>query len=62
MDPNAYQRYCRDYKATRQTYLKRLADEYHYEYKKLSLVADLLGPTEDFKGLVSHLKSLKVWE
>jgi len=59
---NAYKKYCRDAKATRTTYLKQLAEDYDIDFNKVCIVADLLGPSEDFDGLVSHLDNLSVWE
>jgi hypothetical protein len=57
-----YKKYCRDAKATRATYLRQLAEDYDYPIHKIFLVADILGPTEDFDGLISHLDNLSVWE
>jgi hypothetical protein len=59
---NAYKRYCRDAKATRTTYLRQLAEDYDYPYKKVRMVADIIGPQGDFDDLVDHLNNLSVWE
>jgi hypothetical protein len=59
---NAYKRYCKNAKATRREYLHQLAEDYDIPYTKLRVVADILGPMEDFDGLISHLNNLSVWE
>lgn len=42
----------------RKDYLKSLAEEYGLSYKKVSTIADLLGPNEDFDGLISTLEDM----
>jgi hypothetical protein len=59
---DAYKRHMQDAKATRTTYLRQLAEDYDVEYRKVYIVADLLGPEEDFHGLIHHLNNLSVWE
>jgi hypothetical protein len=59
---DAYKKYCRDASATRTTYLRQLAEDYDYPYKKICVVADIIGPQGDFDDLVDHLNNLSVWE
>ncbi|GHU66970.1 hypothetical protein FACS189447_08680 [Spirochaetia bacterium] len=40
----------------RQDYLKSLAAEYDLDLKTVLVLADMLGPSEDFDGLVSGLQ------
>ena len=40
----------------REDYLRQLADEFNISYGILKPIADVLGPTEDFDGLVSSLE------
>ena len=40
----------------REAYLADLADEYGVDVQVLYMVADLLGPNEDFDGLVSAVQ------
>lgn len=44
--------------ANRKDYLKSLAEEYGLSYKKVLTIADLLGPSEDFDGLISTLEDM----
>ena len=41
---------------TREDYLNDLADMYGLDFTFVKMVADLLGPNEDFDGLVSELE------
>jgi hypothetical protein len=41
----------------RADYLASLADEFGLELEAVRMLADLLGPTEDFDGLVTELES-----
>jgi len=41
---------------TREDYLNDLADTYGLDVEIVTMVADLLGPNEDFDGLVSELE------
>lgn len=41
---------------TREDYLKDLADNYGLDIQFVTMAADLLGPNEDFDGLVSELE------
>jgi hypothetical protein len=41
--------------ATRQQYLNHLAEEYGVSRHDVAMMADLLGESEDFDGLVSML-------
>jgi hypothetical protein len=41
---------------SRADYLQCMADEYDTDLSTVLLLADLLGPSEDFDGLVSALK------
>ena len=49
-----------DYKlhgyASRQEYLESIADDYGVELETVVMLADLLGPNEDFDGLVTALE------
>ena len=60
---NPYKKYCKDFRATRETYLRQLAEDYDYPYHKLIIVADILSHdgSEDFTGLIEHLNDLPVW-
>ena len=40
----------------RSAYLRGLADDYGIPYAKVEAIADLLGPSEDFDGLVTTLE------
>lgn len=40
----------------RKDYLRDLAEEYGIEYNTVKLLAELLGPSEDFDGLISALE------
>jgi len=42
----------------RKDYLESMAEEYGVSYEKVALLAELLGPDEDFDGLVSSLEDL----
>lgn len=44
--------------ATRMDYLKCLAEDYGMEVLDVVALADILGPSEDFDGLVSALDDL----
>jgi hypothetical protein len=50
---NAYQR--NGYE-TRAAYLQDLADEHGVDIQLVLMLADLMGPTEDFDGLVCELE------
>lgn len=39
-------------------YLKRLAEDYGVQLKYVLVIADILGPNEDYDGLVSHIDEL----
>ena len=41
---------------SRAAYLKDLADEHGVDIQVVLMLADLMGPTEDFDGLVSELE------
>ena len=43
----------------RNDYLEQLADEYDAPVQVVAALAEVLGPSEDFDGLVSNLKD---WE
>lgn len=43
---------------TRKEYLLRLSEEYEVSMDKILLLADLLGPGEDFDGLPELLEEL----
>jgi len=40
----------------REDYLKSLAEDYGVELGTVKMLADLLGPSEDFDGLVTSLQ------
>jgi len=42
----------------RKDYLESMAEEYGVSDEKVALLADILGPDEDFDGLVSSLEDL----
>lgn len=42
----------------REEYLQELAEEYDVDIHTVKNIADILGPSEDFDGLVSELKSM----
>ena len=42
--------------ATRKDYLDQLAEEWEIDNDVVYTLADLLGPNEDFDGLVSHVQ------
>ena len=41
---------------SRQDYLKSLAEDYGIDFGTVKMMADLLGPSEDFDGLVTSLQ------
>ena len=43
---------------SREEYLEFLADDYGVDLETVLMLADLLGPSEDFDGLVSELNDL----
>lgn len=43
---------------SRKEYLRELADEYGVPFKTVLMLADLLGPNEDYDGLISELEDL----
>lgn len=43
----------------RRDYLQSLAEEYGLSYKEVSTIAELLGPSEDFDGLISTLEDMR---
>ena len=45
--------------ANRQEYLQQLADDSGVDSEIVSALADLLGPGEDFDGLVSELEDIE---
>lgn len=53
--PNIYKRHGYD---SRQDYLESLAEDYGVDLDTVEALADLLGPDEDFDGLVSSLDDL----
>jgi hypothetical protein len=42
----------------REEYLKSLADDWGVELFAVHMIADVLGPSEDFDGLVSELEDM----
>jgi len=44
----------------RNDYLESLADEYGLDIKTVKLAADMLGPNEDFDGLVTTLEDMSM--
>jgi len=44
--------------ASRRDYLDSLAEDYDIDRDTVYMMADVLGPTEDFDGLVSSLEDL----
>lgn len=43
---------------SRKDYLKSLAEDYDVDLQTVFVLADLLGPSEDFDGLVSNLEDI----
>lgn len=50
------ERYIRHGYKNRRDYLKSLAEDYGFDYETVALLADTMGETEDFDGLVSMLE------
>ena len=49
---------------SREEYLKSLSEDYGISYIEVKLLSDLLGPSEDFDGLINALEdyeSFKGW-
>lgn len=44
--------------ANRKAYLTTLAQDYELDYPTVAAIAAVLGPHEDFDGLVSHLEDI----
>lgn len=42
--------------ADRKDYLMRLADDYGMDFESVEILADMLGPNEDFDGLVTTVQ------
>lgn len=42
----------------RQDYLRNLAEDHGVDYAMVDALADLLGPSEDFDGLVSTVEDM----
>ena len=42
----------------RQDYLENLAEDYGVDLQEVECLADVLGPSEDFDGLISSLEDL----
>ena len=53
-----YQRRMRRSEGTRELYLQELAEDYGVPLPMVKQLADLLGPDEDFDGLVSEVTEL----
>lgn len=47
-----------DYGGSRSAYLKYLAEEYNVDFFTVTSLAEVLGPNEDFDGLVSALEDM----
>lgn len=45
--------------ASRKEYLDAMAEDYGLEKHDVHLLADLLGPNEDFDGLISGLEDMR---
>lgn len=58
---NPYKKYCKNYRANREAYLRQLAEDYDVDYRNVYAVAEVLGEEEDFDGLISYLNELPVW-
>jgi hypothetical protein len=43
----------------RKDYLKSLAEEYEIPLGRVRVLADMLGPNEDFDGLISTLEDME---
>ena len=43
----------------RKEYIKSLAEEYSVPYSTVAVLAAMLGPDEDFDGLISMLEDLE---
>lgn len=43
---------------SRKDYLTQLAEDYGVELGTVLMMADLLGPDEDFDGLVTHIEDI----
>ena len=56
MSENVYQR--NGYKH-RQDYLESLADDYEIDLETVLALAEVLGPSEDFDGLVSAIEDIE---
>lgn len=48
-------------KGTREDYLKGLAEDYGVDYEAVQMLADMLGPSEDFDGLINALEDNEDW-
>lgn len=44
--------------ANREEYLDMLADDYGVDAEVVHLLADMLGPNEDFSGLINALEDM----
>lgn len=46
----------------REDYLKDLAEAYSVDYHMVKSLADLMGESEDFDGLISAVEDYALWE
>lgn len=50
---NGYKRYCQDASATREDYIRQLAEDYGLNVNEVRAISQVMGPYEDFDGLVA---------
>lgn len=55
MEHNIYKRHGYD---SREEYLESLADDFGIDPERVYMMADILGESEDFDGLVSELEDM----
>lgn len=55
MSDNVYKRHGYD---SREDYLRSLAEEYDVSEEAVMVLADMLGPNEDFDGLINALEDI----
>jgi hypothetical protein len=45
----------------RDDYLISLAQDFEIDIMSVRMISDMLGPSEDFDGLISELENFKIW-
>ena len=60
-DPQSDDPYIRAGYKDRTAYLKQVAEDFDYTYKRVKFIADTLGAEEDFDALLTTLEDYTDW-